>query len=138
MRAAVMNYFVGSAYRTTSGYELKSFLDINTHEELWDWQQQHFINLYHVEAHYNGDAFGQVLHVYAFLYMPLLFCFLRPPLTLSMTLRLQFQMDRGTLLQHMRTTSGFRLIQRRSKNGTCSSYPRYALFADDCYAGVLS
>lgn len=62
MRATIKNYFIGSAYRTTSGYQLKSFLDINTHEELWDWQQLHFINLYHVDAHYNGDAFGQVAH----------------------------------------------------------------------------
>jgi hypothetical protein len=46
------------------------------------------------------------------------------------------QKDRGTLMQHMRTASGFRLIQRRSKNGTCASYPQFAAFADDCYAGV--
>jgi hypothetical protein len=44
------------------------------------------------------------------------------------------QGDRGTVLQHIRMSSGFRLVQRRGKNGTCDSNPSYADFADDCYA----
>lgn len=63
MRAALINYFVGSAYRSTSGYEIKTFLDVGTHQELWDWQQEHFVKLYHVDAHYNGDRFAQVVQV---------------------------------------------------------------------------
>ena len=63
MRAALINYFVGSAYRSASGYEIKTFLDVGTHQELWDWQQEHFVKLYHVDAHYNGDRFAQVVQV---------------------------------------------------------------------------
>ena len=47
-------------------------------------------------------------------------------------------MDRHTVLQHIRFASGFRLIQRRGKNGTCNSYPSYANFADDCYADTFA
>jgi hypothetical protein len=34
-------------------------------------------------------------------------------------------------------SSGFRLVQRRGKNGTCDSNPSFADFADDCYADTL-
>ena len=47
------------------------------------------------------------------------------------------QGDRGTVLQHIRMSSGFRLVQRRGKNGTCDSNPSFADFADDCYADTL-
>mmetsp|Transcript_30393 Transcript_30393/g.49080 ORF Transcript_30393/g.49080 Transcript_30393/m.49080 type:complete len:787 (+) Transcript_30393:179-2539(+) len=104
IRAAMKNYF-SSPYRTPHEYQIKSWMDIQTHEELWDWQQILFAGAYHQDTHYNGDAFNR--------------------------------MDRGTLVQHLRLTSGFRLTQRRSKNGTCSSYPEYAAFTDDCYADTF-
>ena len=105
MRAALKNYFVGAQYRVPNGYELKSWLDIKTHEELWDWTEILFADFYHLETYYNGDPFNLA--------------------------------DRGSILQHMRMTSGFRIVQRRSRNGTCSSYPVYSDFADACYGDTF-
>lgn len=104
MRAGLKNYFVGSSYRVPDGYELKTWMDIRSLDELWDWQQLHFANLFHLETYYNGDPLSRA--------------------------------DRGSVLQHLRMTSGFRLVQRRSKNGTCASYPVYSDFADDCYSDL--
>jgi hypothetical protein len=60
MRAALKNYFVGSAYRTPNGQELKTWLDIRSPEDFWDWTQIHFASLYHLETYYNRDTFSRV------------------------------------------------------------------------------
>ena len=34
--------------------------DVQTHEDLWDWQQIHFEGLFHLETYHNGDYYNRV------------------------------------------------------------------------------
>mmetsp|Transcript_12990 Transcript_12990/g.25934 ORF Transcript_12990/g.25934 Transcript_12990/m.25934 type:complete len:803 (+) Transcript_12990:147-2555(+) len=44
--------------------------------------------------------------------------------------------DQSTILQHIKLTGGFRMMQRRIENGTCWSYDKFVPFQPDCYGEI--
>eukprot|EP00291_Cryptomonas_curvata_P026996 CAMPEP_0172177884 /NCGR_PEP_ID=MMETSP1050-20130122/15709_1 /TAXON_ID=233186 /ORGANISM="Cryptomonas curvata, Strain CCAP979/52" /LENGTH=614 /DNA_ID=CAMNT_0012850503 /DNA_START=242 /DNA_END=2086 /DNA_ORIENTATION=+ len=102
MTAALTNYFLAYSYRDPNSFDLKSFTDIQTTKDFWNWLEIYFVDTIYKDSYYNGDLMNPL--------------------------------DRNTLLQYMKQTGGFRVLQRRALPNSCEVLEKYSLFLSDCYA----